>query len=255
MHRRNCRQPASTIHFGARLGIREEAGSQADLHVAEQGAHHRFERALQVTERDSLADHEPFELLEHRRVAQVEVVAPIDAAGDDDADRRLEGLHVADLHRRGVRAKQRGGADLRVGYVAAMRAPRPAGDRRVEVQRVLHVARGMIRRHIERFEVVEVVLDLGALEDLVAHVREDVLDVAPHAHQGMDASHRQRPAWQRDVDRASGERAPRRRERRARFSSSAASMHSVLSAFTEPAGRTRGGASGRQRAELSSSAR
>ena len=149
---------------------------------------------------------------------EVEVVAAIDAAGDDDADRRLEGLHVADLHRRGVRAQQRRRADLRLRRTAAercpsVRAPGPADDRRLQVERVLHVARGMIRRHVERFEVVEVVFDFRPFEDLVAHAREDVFDLLADAHQRVHAAERQLAAGQRHVDGAGGR--PAGAERRA----------------------------------------
>jgi hypothetical protein len=69
----------------------------------------------------------------------------------------------------------------------------------------------MIRRHVERLEVVEVVLDLRPFEDLVAHVREDVLDLPAHAHQGVDAPDRQLAAGKRDVEPRG--RRPRRFER------------------------------------------
>src|SRR6185295_6737450 len=180
---RAAARAAADVDLGARLGVGEEAGTQPHLHVAEERPQHRFERPLQVRERDPLADDEPLELLEHRRVTEIEVVAAVDAPGHDDAHRRRERLHVADLHRRRVRAQQRRGAHLRVGHAPAVRAPRAADDRRVEVERVLHVARGMIGRHVERLEVVEVVLDLRAFENLVAHVREDVLD---DAHMGYE---------------------------------------------------------------------
>ena len=86
------------------------------------------------------ADRERFDLAERRRVRQVEIVAAVDAPGRDDANRRLVRLHVADLHRRGVRAQQR---------------PRVVGrsnhqcTERCEIERVLHVARGMLRRHVQ----------------------------------------------------------------------------------------------------------
>ena len=51
------------------------------------------------------ADAQPLDLVEHRRVPQVVVVA-VDAARADDADRRLAREHGADLHRRGVGAQQ-----------------------------------------------------------------------------------------------------------------------------------------------------
>ena len=74
-------------------------------------------------------------------------------------------LHVADLHPGGVRAQQR-----------RRRAGRRA-HRRGEVERVLHVARGMLRRHVERFEVVVVVFELGPLDDEEAEAGEDGLDL------------------------------------------------------------------------------
>ena len=69
-----------------------------------------------------------------------------------------------------------------------------------QVERVLHVARGMVRRHVERFEVVVVVLDLRAFEHLVAQAREDVL--APRSRTRLSGWRRpsaRRAARQRDV--------------------------------------------------------
>ena len=123
-------------------------------------------------QRDALADDQAFDLREHRRVRQVEVVAAVDAARRDEPHRRLVRLHVADLHRRGVRAQQR------APVVGRPRVdPAPAIG---EVERVLHVARGCSARHVERFEVVVVVFDLRAFEDLEAHAREDGLDALAH---------------------------------------------------------------------------
>jgi len=103
-----------------------------------------------------------------------------------------------------MRAQQRGGSDLRGGYAIHVRAPRAAGNGRVEVQRVLHVARGMVGRHVECFEIVIVVFDFGAFEDLVAHARENILDLLTDAHERMHASDGDLPAGERDVDGAGG---------------------------------------------------
>jgi hypothetical protein len=103
-----------------------------------------------------------------------------------------------------MRAQERGRAHLRVRHVAAVRAPDAARDRHAEVQRVLHVARGMVRRHVQRFEIVEIVLDLRPLEDLVAHAAEDVLDLLPHSHQRMDPANGNLTAGECHVDCASG---------------------------------------------------
>ena len=86
----------------------------------------------------------------------------------------------------------------------------PASDvsGRREIQRVLHVARGMIGRHVERFEVVIVVLELRPLEDEEAHAAEDRFDALAQQRQGMTVAERRGPARQRDVHRV------RRRARR-----------------------------------------
>ncbi len=72
-----------------------------------------------------------------------------------------------------------------------------AGDRclPLEVEGVLHVARGVVGRHVERLEVVVVVLDLGAVVHLVAHRHEDVLELLAHGGQRMAAAaaRRRRP--------------------------------------------------------------
>ena len=83
----------------------------------------------------------------------------------------------------------------RRGGRVLMRVPgdrRAAARRAREVQRVLHVARGMLRRHVERFEVVVVVLDLGPLEDLVAHAAEDRLDLLADERERMAVAERRR---------------------------------------------------------------
>jgi hypothetical protein len=56
------------------------------------------------------------------------------------------------------------------------------------------------RRHVERFEVVVVVLDLRALDDLEAHAREDLLDATAEQAEGMAVAEGGGPAGQRDVD-------------------------------------------------------
>ena len=57
-----------------------------------------------------------------------------------------------------------------------------------EIERVLHVARRMVGRHVERFEVVVVVLDLGAFEHLIAETREDLLHLLADEAERMPRS-------------------------------------------------------------------
>ena len=73
---------------------------------------------------------------------------------------------------------------------------------RSQVERVLHVARRMLLRHVQRFEVVPVVFELRAVDDLVAHAEEDVLDALAHLRQRMPASEHRHAAGQRHVERA-----------------------------------------------------
>jgi hypothetical protein len=171
---------AGDVDLDARLGEREEVRAQADLAlVAEDRAGEGQQRALQVGERDVLVDREPLDLVELRRVGRVGVAA-VDPARDDDVERRRRGHHRARLHRRGVRAQDDVGA---------------------HVERVRPLARGVRRRVVERVEVVEDVVDLGALLDVEAQAEEDVLDLAPHGREQVQpADGLGRRAGQRDVD-------------------------------------------------------
>ena len=80
------------------------------------------------------------------RVGRVGRLAPVHTAGRDDVDGWRLRLHRPDLDGGGLGAQQELGM---------------AGD--VDVDRVLHRARGVIRRDVQRFEVVPLVLDLRAL--------------------------------------------------------------------------------------------
>jgi hypothetical protein len=117
------------------------------------------QRRLEIGEADVLIDIQALDLVEHRRVAHVRV-ARYTRPGAINANGRalLRGAQRADLHRRGMRAQQ------------------PAI---LEVERVVHGARRMIGRNVQRFEIVEVVLDLGAFGDLEAGAPEDLLDAQP----------------------------------------------------------------------------
>ena len=66
----------------------------------------------------------------------------------------------------------------------------------------------MLRRHVERFEVVPVVLGLGTVEDLVALPGEDAFDARAERRQRVRAANWRPTAGQRHVDRS------RRRARR-----------------------------------------
>ena len=118
--------------------------------------------------------------MEVHAVSRIRRVAAEHPPGRDNPHRRLMGLHHPDLHRAGLRAKNP-----------------PVG----KIEGVLRVAGGMVRRRVERVEVVIDVLDLRPLRDDEPHPAED-----RHALVGQ---HRDRvlvprlpaPPRQRQVDR------------------------------------------------------
>ena len=121
--------------------------------------------------------------MEHRRVGLV-AVAAIDLAGGDHPQRRRVFLHVADLHAGRVRAQQ--------ATVA-------------EVERVVHGARRMVRREVQRLEVVPVVLDFRTVGEFIAKTAEDLGDAFQRATDRMHAAARGIAARQGDVDGLPGQ--------------------------------------------------
>ena len=107
----------------------------------------------------------PFDLMELIEMARVDGVAAVGFAGHDDRDRRSGFAHRAHLHRRRVRAQHEIGP---------------------QVKRVEAFARRMIRRDVQRVEVVGVGLDLRTLQHGEAEPREVPPDVVHHAPDRMD---------------------------------------------------------------------
>ena len=94
------------MDVGRRLGEREIARDHADRDVValEEGLEEGLQRPLQMAKVDRPVDHQPLDLVEHRRVGRVAVRA-IDPPRRDQPQRRAMLLHCADLHRRGVGAQ------------------------------------------------------------------------------------------------------------------------------------------------------
>ncbi len=155
------------------LGEGKERRAKPHLHLVdlEERLAEFLQDPFQVAEMRVLVDHEPLDLVEHRRVGLVGIAA-IGAAGNDHADRRLLRQHGADLHRRSVRAQQQPRA-VRLG---------------VEIERVVHLAGGMALGKIELGEVEVVGLDVGTFGDREAHVGEDRGELVDHLADGMDAA-------------------------------------------------------------------
>jgi hypothetical protein len=107
-------------------------------------------------------------------------IGAVDLAQRDHPQRRGVLAHVAHLHARGVGAQQ-----------AAI----------AEVERVVHRARRVVRREVERFEVVPVVLDFRTIGQVVAQAREDVGHALHGAADRVDAAAAGVAPGQGDVDR------------------------------------------------------
>src|SRR5260221_1013875 len=170
------------VDLDSRLDERKVRGPepQADVLALEEGAAELRHRGLELGEADALVDPQPLDLVEHRRVRRVVVVA-IDPPGADDAHRRAVRLHVADLHPGSLRAQELVGVR--------------------DVERVLHASRRMVGERPQRGEDVVVALDLGAVGDGKSHRAKELLDLFLRARDRVQPARAGAAARQRDVDR------------------------------------------------------
>ena len=124
--------------------------------------------------------------MEHRRVAEIVVIA-INAARTDHPNRwRFPLQHGANLGGRGV-GSQHPSPPVRVGL----------GDE----EGVLLVPRRMSGGNIEGLEVMVVVFDFGALGHAVAELGEDLLDLPRDEGHGVEAAEGGSSPRKGDVDR------------------------------------------------------
>ena len=167
----------------SRLDEGEEGRDDTDSGPrAEECLEKSLDRALQVGHRNSAVHDERLHLVEDRLMRRVDRFVPVDPAGRDDLERRAALSQLPDLHGRRVRAEEKRRVRLAV-----------------QEERVLCVARRMLRRKVQGLEVVEVVLDLGAVRDRVAHPEEDLLDPPADDRDGMERSRHGPPSRKSDV--------------------------------------------------------
>ena len=98
----------------------------------------------------------------------------------DGSNRRLHRFHGMHIHGCAVCAKQHG---------------------IVEIKRVLRIARRMIARHVQGFEIVVIRLDLRQVENLESHAHKDLLDfrLQPFDRVRASQSEREIPAGHVDL--------------------------------------------------------
>ncbi len=152
---------AADVELGRRLREREVGRSQPRREVAaEERLGECVEGSGQVGEGDVPIDHQALDLVEHRHVGGVGGVLAVHATRHDHVDRWWLRGHHPHLHGGGVGPQHR-----------------RAGLPHLHVQRVVHVARGVVGREVECPEVVPVGLDLRPLRDREAHADEHVLEL------------------------------------------------------------------------------
>ena len=76
----------------------------------------------------------------------------------------------------------------------------PKQESVVEVERVVHGAGRMVRGNVERFEVVEVVLDLGSLHDVEPEMTKERLDSLQRSGDRMETARALPAPGKGDVD-------------------------------------------------------
>ena len=150
---------AGNVGFGAGFRKREEARAETDAGVGtEHFTHKRGKRPAQIGHGHVLVHEQAFDLMEHRRVRDVRVAA-VDASGRNHGDGRLLLEHGPHLKRGRMRTQHDA-----VGYV----------------QGILHVARGVFRRNVQRFKAVVIRLHFRTGHDVVAKPLEDGADFFHH---------------------------------------------------------------------------
>src|SRR5450756_864741 len=135
---------------------RSSAASDVYKRQAEHSSYEFLEYSLQICERDTLVDDETFDLREHGSVACIHRVAAIASAGGNHPYRRTPSFHRPDLNRRRMCTQKHAGR---------------------QVERVLHIARGVVRGDVERLEIVVFLLDFWTLFYIESHGQKDGLDL------------------------------------------------------------------------------
>ena len=172
---------AGNVDLGAGLREREERRTEPRLRLrAEHAAAERVDGALQVGERHAFVDVQALDLMELIHTPRIDFLVAIATARHCDSYRRPLLLHDPDLRRRRVRAEE------------------PVLLRQ-EV-RILHVARRVVRREVQRFVVVVVGLDLRAFGNGEAHLPQDGEHLVHRHRDGMEPAERLSSARQSRVE-------------------------------------------------------
>ena len=187
------------IDLRAGLGERKKAGSKAQHQIVrlEKSAAKIGENKLQVLEAHVLANPQAFALMEHRRMGSVTVNAVgATRCNDTNLGHGASGINqctvffdmldgIADLHRAGMGAQQ-----IRRSFGAAF-----------NIKRIVHGARWMVFRRVERREIKPIGFDLRALRHIKTHRAEGGFDSLQRERYRMQTALHTLAAGQADVQR------------------------------------------------------
>ena len=152
---------AAHVNLARRLGERKVGRTHPDLGVRpEHLTGEKKDRLLEVGERHVLVNVKALDLMEDAVRTGGDRLVPEHASRADHTDRKLHGLHRADLDGRRMRSEQQ-------------RVRMACGHE----ESVLHVSRWVVQREIQSLEHMIVVLNLRALGHIIAELSEYVHDL------------------------------------------------------------------------------
>ena len=142
------------------LGEGEVRRAETQFHLVhlEEALHELLKHPFEVRHGDVFIQRQPFDLMEHRCVSLV-VIGAINTAGADDAQRRAQLLHGADLHGAGMRAQHMRRTIVSLGTVHVKR---------------IHLGAGRVMAgDIQRVKVIPIGIDAGAFLNGESHFGKD----------------------------------------------------------------------------------
>ena len=174
---------ALDVYLAGGLGEGEMVGTEPGDGIGTvDGLDDGVQCALQVRHGHALVHHQTLDLMEHGGVGSVHLVLAVHPAGGDHADGYAVLLHGPDLHGRSL------GPQEDLGILSEIEGVRP-------------VTGGVGLRGVELGEVVAFQLDLRAVHDLKAHVKEHLLDLIQHGVHGVLVAQSHLLAGDGDVQR------------------------------------------------------
>ncbi len=136
------------------------------------------EQALEIGKADIAIHHETFYLMEHRRMGDIGITA-IHPSRCDGTQRWFTVFHYTNLYRRGMGTQH--------GML-------------IKIKGIVHGARRMIFRNIQRGEIVIIILDLRSLSDFKTGLGKQCFDTFQCLCDGVSPAGMLATSRQRDIN-------------------------------------------------------